>query len=233
VGGAAAAGLGLTGRLVLGARARSVNDPAFLRLMEAIVARDDAGAMRLLDASPELAGARAVGGATREAAKEWWIEDIGHYLNAGDTLLHIAAAAYAADLVPRLVAAGADVHAGNRRDARPLHYAVDGGPDDPRWDPAAQGETVQRLLDAGADPDAPDKSGTTPLHRAVRNRCTRAVEVLLAGGADPHRDNGRGSTPMRLAEVTSGRGGTGSAAAREQQGEIVRLLTQYGGAPPG
>ena len=70
------------------------------------------------------------------------------------------------------------------------------------------------------------------LHRAVRNRCAAAVEVLLIGGADPARDNGRGSTPMKLAEMTTGKGGSGSAAAKEQQAEIVRLLTQYGGALP-
>ena len=217
---------------MLGAQARSLNDPAFLRLIEVIGSRDDSEAARLLDAAPRLACVGSVGGATREAAKEWWIEEIGHYLNAGDTLLHIAAAAYAAALVPRLVTAGADVHAANRRDAQPLHYAADGGPNNPRWDPTAQGETVRRLLDAGADPNAPDKSGTTPLHRAVRNRCARAVEVLLSSGADPLRDNGRGSTAMRLAQVTSGRGGTGSPAAKEQQAEIVRLLRQYGGVPP-
>jgi ankyrin repeat protein len=217
---------------MLGDPARSVNDPAFLRVVEVINAGDQTEAAQLLDASPQLAGVRCVGGATRQAAKDWWIEEIGHYLNAGDTLLHIAAAAYAAELVPRLVSAGADVHAANRREAQPLHYAADGGPGNRRWDPPAQGETVRRLLEAGADPNAPDKSGTTPLHRAVRNRCAAAVEVLLIGGADPTRDNGRGSSPMKLAEVMTGGGGTGSAAAKEQQAEIVQLLTQYGGAPP-
>jgi ankyrin repeat protein len=217
---------------MLGEPARSVNDPAFLRVLEVISSGDQAEAARLLDASPRLAGVRCEGGATRQAAKDWWIEEIGHYLNAGDTLLHIAAAAYAAELVPRLVSAGADVHAANRREAQPLHYAADGGPGSPRWDPPAQGETVRRLLESGADPNAADKSGTTPLHRAVRNRCARAVEVLLDGGADPQRDNGRGSTPMKLAEMTTGKGGSGSTAAKEQQAEIVRLLTQYGAAPP-
>jgi ankyrin repeat protein len=189
--------------------------------------------VRLVDRSPHLAGVRAAVGATRQTAKDWWIEEIGHYLNAGDTLLHIAAAAYAAEVVPPLLTAGANVGASNRRGTQPLHYAVDAGPNNPRWDPEAQGETVRRLLDAGADPNAPDQSGTTPLHRAVRNRCAGAVEVLLAGGADPRRDNGRGSTPMKLAAITTGKGGSGSAAAKEQQAEIVRLLTRYGGSAPG
>ncbi len=47
---------------------------------------------------------------------------------AGDTALHIAAAAYRTDLAQRLVAAGADVRARNRRGAEPLHYAATGAP---------------------------------------------------------------------------------------------------------
>ncbi|HEY6430138.1 MAG TPA: ankyrin repeat domain-containing protein [Acidimicrobiales bacterium] len=101
----------------------------------------------------------------------------------------------------------------------------------PRFDPESQCATIGRLLAAGADPNAADKGGSTPLHRAVRNRCAGAVEVLLAGGADPLRDNGRGSTPTKLAGLTTGRGGSGSPAAKEQQAEIVRLLQAYG-APP-
>jgi len=66
----------------------------------------------------------------------------------------------------------------------------------------------------------------TPLHRAVRTRCATAVSALLAGGADPKRQNSSGSTPMWLATHNTGRGGTGSAEAKTQQREIVRLLEQ-------
>jgi ankyrin repeat protein len=76
----------------------------------------------------------------------------------------------------------------------------------------------------GADPNAADKSGVTPLHRAVRTRCAAAVRVLLANGADPLRTNGSGTTSLRLAVLNTGRGGSGTAAAKEQQREIVRLL---------
>ena len=75
---------------------------------------------------------------------------------------------------------------------------------------------------------AVDKGGVTPLHRAVRNRCAAAVAALLAAGADPHAENNSGSTPARLARVTSGRGGSGSPAAKAQQAEIVRLLDAAG-----
>ncbi|HEY6474406.1 MAG TPA: ankyrin repeat domain-containing protein [Acidimicrobiales bacterium] len=118
----------------------------------------------------------------------------------------------------------------NRRGAQPLHYAVDGGPGSRHGDPGGQAETVRRLLAARADPNAADKGGTTPLHRAIRNRSAAAVEVLLAHGADARRPNGRGSTPRQLAEWTTGKGGSGSAAAKEQQAEIVRLLEAQLGA---
>jgi hypothetical protein len=84
------------------------------------------------------------------------------------------------------------------------------------------------LLDAGAEPNATDKGGTTPLHRAIRNRCAPAVEVLLARGADVTRPNGRGSTAWQLATWTTGKGGSGSAAAKAEQAEILQLLEAHG-----
>jgi hypothetical protein len=201
--------------------------PDLARFVEAIVAGDRAAFDELLAARPALAAARVETGATRAQAEDFFFAAIAHYAYAGDTALHMAAAAHTADLVGPLVSAGSDVAAVNRRGAQPLHYAADGGPDGPRWNPAAQSGTVERLLDAGADPNARDKGGTTPLHRAVRNRCAAAVEVLLARGADPVLPNGRGSTPWQLANWTTGKGGSGSAAAKEQQAEIVRLLEAY------
>jgi hypothetical protein len=50
------------------------------------------------------------------------------------------------------------------------------------------------------------------------------VEALLEVGADPRRKNGNGSTPLDLASQTTGRGGSGSEAAKAQQAEILRLL---------
>ena len=122
------------------------------------------------------------------------------------------------------MSAGAVARAANRRGAQPLHYAVDGIPGSARWNPAAQRETVLCLVELGADPNAVDKNGTTPLHRAVRNRCAAAVRALLAAGANPEARNGSGSTAAQLARWTSGRGGSGSPAARAQQEEIIGLL---------
>lgn len=64
----------------------------------------------------------------------------------------------------------------------------------------------------------------TPPHRAVRNRCWAAVQVLLRAGADPHWQNDHGSTAADLARWTTGRGGTGSAAAKAEQHIIIELL---------
>jgi hypothetical protein len=80
---------------------------------------------------------------------------------------------------------------------------------------------------AAPDPNSGEKGGVTPLHRAIRNRCAGAVEALLEGGADPRRKNGSGSTPRELAEWTTGRGGSGSAEAREQQAQIVVALARH------
>src|SRR5262249_3925804 len=71
-------------------------------------------------------------------------------------------------------------------------------------------------------------SGVAPLHRAVRTRSLAAVRALLDGGAKPRASNKAGSTPLHLAVQTTGRGGSGSAHAREQQIQIIRLLLERG-----
>jgi len=201
-----------------------VRSPTLLTLVRAIIDDDVTEASRLLAMSEMLATASAEDGATRQAAKEHYLTEIEHYMYAGDTALHIAAAGYRSEIARLLLSKGADVGARNRRGAQPLHYAVDGVPGSRAWNPVAQAETVTCLIMAGADPNASDKSGVSPLHRAVRTRCASAVRALLDGGADVRRTNRRGSTPMQLATRTTGRGGTGSAESKEQQEEIVHLL---------
>jgi ankyrin repeat protein len=163
-------------------------------------------------------------GATRQQAGAFFFTDIAHYMYAGDTALHLAAAAFRRQVAALLVARGARCRAKNRRGAEPLHYAADAN----RWDPLAQAETIDYLIAAGADPDAPDRSGVSPLHRAVRTRSFAAVRALVEGGADPRRPNQAGSTPLHLAVQTTGRGGSGSPEARAQQAAIVRLLLERG-----
>lgn len=203
------------------------HDP-FRSCVDAIVAGDIVTTVRLLDASPSLAHARAGHGATRQAPKQNFFESIRHYMYEGDTALHMAAAAHQIRIVAELIVRGADIRARNRRGAEPLHYAVDGRPISAAWDQSAQAKIIATLIRAGADPNALDKSGVAPLHRAVRNRCADAVKALIDGGADPCAPNGNGSTPMLLATQNTGKSGSGSTEAKAQQSRILRLLEKYG-----
>ena len=200
------------------------SDLALWKLVETILAGDAAGVPRLLAASPPLATACFETGASRQSAKSYFLDQIGRYVYAGDTALHIAAAAYQTEIVRTLIAAGASVRARNRHGAEALHSAAVGAPGSRAWNPSAQAATIVCIIEAGADPNAIDKSGVTPLHRAVRTRCAAAVRTLLECGADPARKNKSGSTPMLLAIHNTGRGGTGSPEAKSQQQEILRLL---------
>ena len=206
-------------------------ESALMELVRAIAARDADKVSRMLRESPALAGASVERGATRREAATYHLDEINHYVYAGDTALHIAAAAYREDLVPTLLSIGADVSAKNRRGAQPLHYAADGSPRSAAWNPSAQAAVIAALIAAGADPNATDKSGVAPLHRAVRTRCAAAVRALLDGGADPTLQNKSGSTPMDLATQATGRGGSGSPEAKAQQALIVQLLEEHGVTP--
>lgn len=206
----------------------AADEEVLMSFSRAVVLGDHEGALRLLAGAPELALASLAEGATRSGAAEYFLDEIRHYVYAGDTALHVAAACYAADMIRALISAGAKASAANRRGAQPLHYAVDGGPGNERWDPEAQSDAVRWLIRLGADPNAVDKNGTAPLHRAVRNRCAAAVNALLEGGADPHATNRSGSTLGQLARWTTGRGRTSSSEAKAQQQEILRLLTAAG-----
>jgi ankyrin repeat protein len=155
-----------------------------------------------------------------------------HWLYAGDTALHLAAAGYRVEIVRTLLAAGADPNAaGNHRQSRPLHYAADGQSTGPMWDGQRQVATIRVLVEAGAEIEAQDRNGATPLHRAVRTRCAAAVGWLLGAGADPLRKNKPGSTPFHLAVQNSGRGGSGAAAAIGAQREIIEEFLAFGVSP--
>jgi ankyrin repeat protein len=213
------------------ASAADRDEQALQTLLRAIAARDRRTTTRLLAESPPLARLALSVGASRDDERTYYLEEIAHYAYAGDTPLHIAAAAYQHDIAEELVSRGANVSARNRRGAEPLHYAADGTPGSPSWNPDAQHAVVEFLIGVGANPNCEDKDGVTPLHRAVRTRCTPAVRALLSNGADALRKNKRGSTPLHLAVQNTGRGGTGSAASREEQREIIRLLLSHGARP--
>ena len=173
---------------------------------------------------PPLPRPAAATGATRHGSSAFFFTDIAHYLYAGDTALHMAAAAWRRSVAELLIAHGADCRARNRRGAEPLHYAADTN----RWDPTPQAEVIEYLLSVGADPNALDNAGVAPVHRAVRTRSLAAVQALLDGGANPRQPNTSGATPLHLAVQTTGRGGSGSPHAHTQQAGIVRLLLERG-----
>jgi hypothetical protein len=202
-------------------------DNGLYDLVRVIVADDTATAVRLLDHSPALVHARCVVGATRQGPNPYFFEAIAHYMYAGDTALHMAAAAHRCEIAQALIDKGADCFAKNRRGAQPLHYAADAN----AGNPAAQAATIACLIRAGADPNVTDNSGVTPLHRAVRTRCAAAVEALLAGGAAPRGKNGSGSTPLHLAVQNTGASQSGTPHAIEQQRLIIDLLLRAGATP--
>jgi ankyrin repeat protein len=178
----------------------------------------------LLETSPQLVRTHALAGASRRQALPYFFSSIRHYLYAGDTALHMAAAAFRAGMAQILIDAGAGCGARNRRGAEPLHYAADANV----WNPAAQAATIECLTRAGADPNAMDKSGVAPIHRAVRTRCAAAVQALLAAGANAGLLNKSGSTALHLAVQNTGRGGSGTPQAVERQRQIILLLLRSG-----
>jgi ankyrin repeat protein len=191
-------------------------------LFTAILDDDRARVRELLKKHPQL----AVEAVEPDARLEM---GIAHWIYAGDTALHAAAAGYRVEIAKMLLDAGADPNAvKNHRRSSPLHYASDGSLENPSWDPKRQVATIGLLLKAGADIHAPDKNGATPLHRAVRTRCAAAVEALLDAGADATLRNKPGSTPFHLAVQNTGRGGSGTEKAKAAQQQIIQAFLRRG-----
>ena len=203
-------------------------DDSLLALFAAITSRDRVGVIRMLDHTPGLVTLSLRAGASRQDPRPYFLAPIRHYVYAGDTALHVTAAANDWELAEALVVRGAVVRAHNRRGAEPLHYAADGGPS---ADANAQRELISFLVDAGADPNALDKSGVAPLHRAVRDRCSGGVSALVEKGADPLLMNKSGSTPLHLAVQNTGKSHSGSDEAKDEQHRIIVLLLEHGASP--
>ena len=198
----------------------------FLEFIRLVIAGDTDRVSRRLSAAPTLATTALPVGATRQQATDFFFTAISHYLYAGDTALHMAAAAHSRPMAELLMTHGADCRARNRRGAEPLHYAADG-----RRDPRAQAGVIEYLISVGAEPNAVDKTGVAPLHRAVRGRSLAAVRALLDDGAEVRQRNKSGSTPLHLAVQNPGTSGSGSDEAHRQQAAIIKLLLARGARP--
>jgi len=199
------------------------NESANLDELLAAIVTDEDRAVRLVRATPGVAQARV--------ADQRLVEEVPHQLYAGDTALHLAAAALRPLVVRALIDAGADSNAGNRRGATALHYACDARPRAGKtWSPAQQRAVIELLVNAGADIERTDKSGAAPLHRAVRARSPEAVRCLLERGARVDATHGRQrTTSLHLAAHSTGASGT--KGSRDEQQEIVRLLLEFGADP--
>jgi ankyrin repeat protein len=209
----------------------AAHDRALLELFRAIASGQEAEVARRLRSSSALAGRAIQVGASRTDPEPFFLVPIRHYVYAGDTALHIAAAAHRRELAAALVELGADVRGRNRRGAEPLHYAADGDAGGLHEDAEDIGGLVADLVEGGADPNAIDASGVAPLHRAVRSRSASVVGALLRHGADPMLRNGSGSTPLHLAVQNTGRSGSGSESARDAQARIIAMLLAHGASP--
>jgi hypothetical protein len=196
----------------------------FQSLLEAILDDDRARVKELLNKDAAL---------TRATATDAKLESrIAHWIYAGDTALHVAAAGYRVEIARTLLAAGADPgSAKNHRNSQPLHYAADGYLESNSWDAKRQVRMIELLLQAGSDIHARDKNGATPLHRAVRTRCAAAVVCLLNAGSDATLKNKPGSTPFHLAVQNTGRGGSGAEKAKAAQREIIQAFLERGISP--
>ena len=80
----------------------------FLDFVRLVVDGKTTKVSRLLTDSPGLATTAAPVGATRQETTSFFLVEISHYLYAGDTALHMAAAAFSHSMAKLLVAHGAD-----------------------------------------------------------------------------------------------------------------------------
>jgi hypothetical protein len=117
-----------SGVLMQGGASEGSDDRALLGLFRAIASGDQPEAARRLGSSPRLAHRPIRVGASRRDGETYFIGAVRHQVYAGDTALHVAAAAYQPALASELVVEGAEVRARNRRGAEPLHYAATAAP---------------------------------------------------------------------------------------------------------
>ena len=123
----------------------------------------------------------------------------------GMTALHWAVFHKRAELVQKLISAGASVDALTRYDVTPLSIGCIQG----------DAESVRLLASAGADVDRQMPSGETPLMTAARNGNAEVLKVLLQHGAAPDAFERKGQTALMW-------------AAAEGNADAVQILIEAG-----
>ena len=113
-----------------------------------------------------------------------------------------------AELVSRLLEAGADVHLTGYRSSWPLRHAL-----------ANDNDIAQMLIDHGADLSRRTEDGETVFHLCAWGLERRGVEVLIRNGADINARDNKGRTPLHL---LAGRGSHSSDRVPPE--EIRRLF---------
>ncbi|MEP7353867.1 MAG: ankyrin repeat domain-containing protein [Acidobacteriota bacterium] len=159
-----------------------------------------AASMPLIDAIKTGQHAAAVDVITKKSA------DVNLAEADGSTALLWAANQNDADLVARLVKAGANPNARNKLNSSPLLEAVLN----------ANTEAIKALLDAGADPNAAGPDGQTPLMVIARTANVAAAKLLMDKGANPNAKEAQHKQTSLM------------WAAAANQGPMVRELLAHG-----
>jgi uncharacterized protein len=144
------------------------------KLLTAVRARDTAGALQLLTATPR--------------------PDVNQRGADGTTALHWAVYNNDEDLVAKLLAAGANPDARNDYASTPLAEAAVVG----------NTAIIRRLLKAGADVESPNADGQTALMVVARSANVEAAQLLLKAGANVNAHEAwRGQTALMWAAAQS------------------------------
>ncbi len=131
------------------------------------------------------------------------------------------------ELVPDLIAHGADVNQADSGGATPLMAAIVGRSTIALPLPVSQklaSEAAIQLLAHGADANAANSAGQTPLMVAASNNLPAVVAALIAHGASPQATDSQGISVRVYALSLSGRVGTPS----ESHQELISILKSSG-----
>jgi len=185
---------------------QSVSAPVHVAASEPVVA---APAVDAATGSP-LATAAARGDLTRvRALLDSDTKDVDAPDRDGTPALHWVVRLGDADLVARLLAAGAKVDGADRHGVTPLQVAIGEG----------NAGIVGLLLGTGADANRPDAAGEPPLMLAARVGEPEVARLLLAhGAAVDGREQSFGQTAVMV-------------AVREGHSELARALLDAGADP--